>query len=852
MAFDFSRGSEWRRWDLHLHTASSYDYRYKGSDSDDILIGALHSNGIAAVAITDHFVIDANRILNLRQLAPDIVFFPGVELRTDKGDTNIHIILIFDCETDLAVLAEDFRVFKREKAKGIESDESIYWDFNDITSFAKQHDALISVHAGQKSNGMDRQITNALEHNQAVKNEYDKYVHIYEMGKIADFDDYRAKVFPSLNRIKPMIICSDNHDPRSYETKAPLWIKADLTFQGLKQIIFEPDERVRVQEESPEYEYDKTAFGSVVFEEDTPCFANSDEGINFKKSIIPLNTGLVSIIGGRGAGKSMLVSFVGAGLGKSRETAFNSKASTVVIGYKRSITEGERLYRLSDAPLIPYMYISQGQVARLINDREAFNENIRETIGISQPYAVPSEVRDIAERCINQFYSSVKIINEGGTTYAQKEQELKKNIEKNKAFIESVTSEANKKRLEDYTRKITAREKLSAIRNRINGLKTNIIESIDAVNKNIQLINEQLFSRNADYIIPLVSYVESVKKIDGTIMKALESKDREHALAIEEIRAQFKDYKGDISTLLSSVQGYKDQELANERELLVLKEENRKLEVLAKEGFKKVGEKICESLREYKKAVEDQWVRFKAGVGSDVQVRQKLVKKILDENQLNVRVQLGVDLMAFVDELYNEHKLDGRKYRKDKILDILKIHSIDDYFDFICQKNDWNVFSAEIENDLRSRLLEVLFKKFPAFIRHDIVVEANGRPLNKLSHGQQGTVYLRLQIAANLFSETIVYDQPEDDLDNQFITQELIDLFRTIKKYRQVIIVSHNANLVVNSDSEQIIVAKNEGGMLSYESGSLEDPIIQKKVCDILEGGRDAFNRRWQRYRVSR
>ncbi|NLB69635.1 MAG: hypothetical protein GX804_08135 [Lentisphaerae bacterium] len=64
-----SRGSEWRRWDLHVHTASSYDYDYKATDSDDILVRALKRNEIVAIAITDHFTIDANRIKNIREKA---------------------------------------------------------------------------------------------------------------------------------------------------------------------------------------------------------------------------------------------------------------------------------------------------------------------------------------------------------------------------------------------------------------------------------------------------------------------------------------------------------------------------------------------------------------------------------------------------------------------------------------------------------------------------------------------------------------------------------------------------------------------------------------------------------------
>lgn len=178
---DFERGSEWRRWDLHLHTASSYDYEYKDTDSDQLLVTALEENEIAAVAITDHFVIDKNRIENLRALAPNITFFPGVELRTDKGDTNIHIILIFSDEINLTTLVEDFNVFKR-KAKENDNNEKIYWDYSSILEFAEDHDALITVHAGRKSNGVDDRISNVLEHNQAVKEEYARNISAFEMG----------------------------------------------------------------------------------------------------------------------------------------------------------------------------------------------------------------------------------------------------------------------------------------------------------------------------------------------------------------------------------------------------------------------------------------------------------------------------------------------------------------------------------------------------------------------------------------------------------------------------------------------------------------------------------------------
>lgn len=112
-----TRGSEWNKWDLHIHTASSYDSPYKADDADELLCQALAENDIKAVAITDHFKIDKTRIEHLRKLAPEIVFFPGVELRTDKGANNLHLILIFSELSDL-------QDWEKEKQKIIGSQDT--------------------------------------------------------------------------------------------------------------------------------------------------------------------------------------------------------------------------------------------------------------------------------------------------------------------------------------------------------------------------------------------------------------------------------------------------------------------------------------------------------------------------------------------------------------------------------------------------------------------------------------------------------------------------------------------------------------------------------------------------------
>ena len=99
-------------------------------------------------------------------------------------------------------------------------------------------------------------------------------------------------------------------------------------------------------------------------------------------------------------------------------------------------------------------------------------------------------------------------------------------------------------------------------------------------------------------------------------------------------------------------------------------------------------------------------------------------------------------------------------------------------------------------------------------------------------------------------------DQPEENLDPYSVFTELVPHFRKAKKRRQIIMVTHNANLVVNTDADQIVVATStraEGGTLphiTYKSGSIENPEIRRSICRLLEGGRRAFLEREGRYRI--
>ena len=148
-----------------------------------------------------------------------------------------------------------------------------------------------------------------------------------------------------------------------------------------------------------------------------------------------------------------------------------------------------------------------------------------------------------------------------------------------------------------------------------------------------------------------------------------------------------------------------------------------------------------------------------------------------------------------------------------------------------------------------------LFSTDHISVRYEISYD--GVDIRKLSPGTRGIVLLLLYLALDDSDDRpLIIDQPEENLDPKSVFDELVALFIAAKSKRQVIIVTHNANLVINTDADQIIVAQAgphpSGGLpqISYSAGGLESASIRKAVCDILEGGEAAFRERARRLRV--
>lgn len=937
----FDRGSEWRKWDLHLHTKSSYDYKYNGDDADQLLCDELKKNNISAVAITDHFVIDKDRIENLRKLAPDIVFFPGVELRTDKGAANLHIILIFDYKADLKTLSDDFEaIMIRTKSKSRDNMEKIYWDFDDIVEFAKNHKGIISIHAGRKSNGVDDMITNSLPAGQAIKEEIAENIHFFEMGKLSDFEEYRKKVFTSIKE-KPMIICSDNHNPNEYALKENLWIKADLTFEGLIQCIYQPNERVFVGVKPPKLDKIDQKNSNYI---DELKIKRKDEPKNKTEEWfdvdLKLNPGLIAVIGNKGSGKSALSDILALGCNSKNmleasflnENRFMKKPKNLADDYKVEITwrdqnkdevnsltsNIDQEYTIENAQYLPQKFIE-----KICNDLEnEFQEEINKVIFSYVDKIERGNTKNlnqlIHEKTINirnkidELQLQLREINrniikdEEQLTKSYKE-EVKANYLKRKNDLERLekskpkevkkpkkvqskkymdTLESLNNQIAEINIKIAKIEKdlidLKEQNSEINSLEYSINDlqiKVNEINDNLPIVAKKLNIEETDFKVRIEfpSKILKTKKIYLTqeidkLVKTLDIENNKSLIAkkkslesqkeelISKSDAQEKEYQKYLQDLeewnknKEEIIGNKDKENSIEALEIELDYIENQLPSDYEEHRNNRVKKITE-IFEKKKEITDIYKSIYTPV-------EKEIKRILNDVDskinfsTNIVVQdkeFGSRLLSYVSKSYNGI-FSGKTESINTINNMLKdkdFNNVSDVLKFIeevleCIYEDIDNSSKKVKN--KQEFYQLLCNLNYIDIVYSLKVDKLS--LQELSPGERGIVLLIFYLALSKEDIPIIIDQPEDNLDNQSVYDKLVPCICEAKKKRQVVIVTHNPNIAIACDAEQIIycnIDKNNNKIF-YKSGSIENLDIRKKVIDILEGTMPAFDLRRRKY----
>jgi energy-coupling factor transporter ATP-binding protein EcfA2 len=820
-----ARGSEWRKWDLHIHTPNSHLNNGFSSVLEDEYINKIIDSRITLVGITNYFNFsDSDFTLKNTLEAKGIVAFLNLELRLtyqNKENNCCDIHILFDNMLENEKIVQ-FLNNLTVSVNGTDKKASNLNSQDDFTKGVVEFDNLISTLNDKSLDINGRYLIGFLSRgkgNARSSSVYEKITansHFIIHSTDSQENIQEDKTF-WVQQGKALIQSSDAHKIDDIGTKFT-WIKADPTFEGLKQILYEPEERVKIQLSNPTFDFEKSPFTNIQISENTEVFENEQDNVAFEKSTLPLNNGLVSIIGGRGTGKSILIDYIAAGLGQNIKQKNYTQSDKVTIKRQTSLKDEPTSFILSDNPNVPFMYISQSEIRSIVEKSQEFTKNIRETIGVIDNYYISREYKEKADRYINEYFSVIKIIEAEDTDSQQKKDNINKEIKRYNDFIANITSQENKEKLEQYQNHIKNLEWKKSFQENLKRQQEIILQFENNTNLGLQKINESIAKLNL--VIPLLNTSNTTDYILNSVIPAVENSTSETEDEINNTKNAFAGYTGDLATLLNDVAKFQSKVTELQGQKTVIEENEGKFETIRQYRFKELGAEIENSINAYKQEIENKWLNFKIG-NEDYTVEQKqLLTDILGDENLNVEVVIKFDTGKMYQLLMQ--KLDGRSWNTEKLGQTLNVTDLASYFAFIKQISAINTFSAGI-NPIRHYVLDVLFRKYNEFITHNIIVTSQNKNITKLSYGQQGTIYLQLKLAANLFSKTIIYDQPEDDLDNEFIMSDLVSIFRKIKKYRQVIIVSHNANLVVNADSEQIIIAHNEDGVLRYVSGALEN-----------------------------
>jgi hypothetical protein len=975
------RGSEWRKWDLHVHTKGTNKNDQFTSNSTESFFEFFFKkaveNNIMAIGITDYFTIDnylkaksyislihtkvdvsGNKIFSDFEInfIKNIFLFPNVELRMMPSTgleklINIHCIFNPDYVTELD---NDFfneignqDRYKMNRAGIISYGKSLKPDFNDenllfkegINNFVidpKSIKELIDKNLNFKKNTIIVVSNSSNDGNSGLQ----KHYNLFE-GEQSSLDGVRRTIYNISNAIfstnpkdikyflgkrlndnigvteleksnerelvisergslKPCLVGSDAHKEEDLFNRFT-WIKSDLNFQGLKQIIYEPEQRVKIQDSEPDIKEEKLVIDSVKFISNDNTFTTEE---------IHFNRNLNVIIGGKSSGKSILLYNIAKTLLADRKILKNENHPfnyrydfgtdfdfevKIISGISQSINRSDDVPSiLSEIKYIPQNYLSKlaepenkkgNELLKLVRglllededykfkyqefiNRVKSNDINRESI-INNYFEIQSKIDLLKKDLILKGNEEVLELNIKGNN--EKINKLKEGIglteEQIKQYnvyneeLEKIEIEIGKVK-SDYTKistfhtdtKNTLKELIQKKDLILNSLEN---ENIKAhYNKELDIINQALLSIESS--IELVKLDSERRFVNENIFKEQFSSKSKRSQELKELLKPFvnsEEIKKQIENIeklivedkqkLSVINQYKIDIKSNE---VALEAEKEKIFKIYEDTFGEY-EKVISELEERTKLLESDNLKIDGTTKFNYPKLKNRILEISDGRKASYN--------SF--SIFDENKSATSNFNLES--SIIELKSI---FSQMVETKD---YSFNTKSDIKSAIKILLDDYF--FDYWEVIYDND--TLTKMSTGKASFVILMLIVGLSKSKAPILIDQPEDNLDNRSITKDLVEYLRNKKLDRQIILVTHNPNVVVNADAENVIIANQKGQndkitsspfQFDYINGSIENTKtfnktetdllksmgVREHIADIVEGGREAFKKREEKY----
>jgi energy-coupling factor transporter ATP-binding protein EcfA2 len=662
-------------------------------------------------------------------------------------------------------------------------------------------------------------------------------------------------------RLKPSLLGSDAHKIERLckpENGKFCWIKADPTFEGLKQIVYEPELRVKIQTEDPtESEtYAKIATLTFSLPQQLAIKDDSEEKTDFCMNgtyNVEFSNNLTCIIGGRGSGKSTLAHVI-----------YNSWINHDI---KELSAISSPLLSL-EMPPNPLKKIAECTACEVPSQTEFFFQNEIEHAAKSIE-SMSTLIRHRLEKL-----SSI----DGGVTLDKLGEYWNTSLKNVHELIEA------------YDRVSEIDGDISKAQEDINTLKrqTEIIKSSEYMG--FQLRIGDLSGKVSDFKSYQTDFQKLIKQIDSLIttidllnwnldqgegiLDSLLQTLRRHKGELNVAFAKFsagynaQDFPGQLNLAQQDLRQYLKarglspenvQEIAQANTKIKELEEEIRVSQLEKKPYKEIYESKEQIIEEYEidyKSYKDRFLKVSSSLQeklSGLSISQKEVKfyLIIDHTRLKnnlvdfVKDSIEDDTILRYDAierlLFDDKKIITYIENKQTIRNCLSESTKAEKHRQIIQEliND-NVFLEK----LHLRMLKDYF----SIDNIQVQTKLGGKLLKNTSFGERCGIVIAIILVAG--TNPIVIDQPEDHLDGKFISDVLVPLLRNQKHNRQIILITRDANVVVGGDAELIHILEPTDQRTQVLPSSIENIQHREKYIWILDGGADAFARREQKYDI--
>ena len=851
----FEHGLEWVRADFHLHTRKDKEFKYSGEENSFIkeYVEKLALEEIAVGVITNHNKFDDGEYKALRKAGKkkDILILPGVELSVKEGN-GIHTLIVFKPE-DWIVEGENFiGHFLTEAFAGIANHENrnarCKYDLRDVIEKLNAYGRdyfIIFAHADQ-NNGFFVECSDGT---------------MSDIKEAADFSNrviglQKVRKSESLERFRKHFgydcACVEGSDPKAMDDIGKgdrVYIKiGDLSYDAVKFALIDFSNRICKNKPNTTHGYVK----SISF-----------EGGRLDGTTIELSPELNTFIGIRGSGKSSAL--------EALRYAFDLKPSCDV-EYKNKLVDitlgsgGQVVVKVVDK------FDKEYEIRRIVKEKPSIVDANDNDLGISVGTILQNALyfgqKDLSQGTSFEAELLDKLLGEkiknsavdASELYGEMMDSLKsllaiKNVPEELAELETKKSNLNHSigifEERGVAEKLSKQTAFNLDRQKIDNVGTEIstvVEDIKSCLENIA-ISEKMFDDyeskyNAEEFEKAKNILSSIMQIIGNMKQEAEGIDgkyTEYKVLLDSLDGKIESLKGEFAEIKRQIDDPQVDIDAYPKLKTDLQETEGKIKKLSESL---IGKNVFEnsfktSLRKRNELLQKQFKSYEAAV------------KRINESQpeLSVRLEFKGEKDKFKEYLKSDFRGSSIKDTKYQSL----VDAFSDYAALIedvlidggkkCKDILTDTEFGKLREKIESQYKELLAKETP----NSVEIFYHDKPLKQHSLGQRASA-LVLFILSQKENDVVIIDQPEDDLDNKVIYDEVIKAICSRKKDIQFIFATHNANIPVLGDAEKILVAELTDDVITIEQGNIDNPKTHEQIVIIMEGGQEAFDKRKKIY----